>query len=157
MDRPSETLEFDKSRFFEIIDDDEDLIAVLRGQIYVERRLNRLLSSLIPNRDVLTSRYSYNERVKAAADAGLISAEAKRALHWLGKLRNRFAHQDTVLTARDVEDARKSVTAEGALYIDEMIEYYKRDPRDIHSIIRFAIISVYSEMGFVLEESGLPI
>lgn len=155
MDAADDTLEHNRVRFFEAIDHDDDLIAVLRGHIHVERRLNTLLMAEIPKSGPLLSRLSFFDRVKAARDGGLLSSEATRALLWLNDLRNRFAHTITVLNASDAADAKRRVTREGAEYIDDMLQYYKREADDTRSIVRFAIVSVFSELGMVLDERGI--
>ena len=142
--------EYRRLRFFEAIDHEEDLVAVVKGHTYVERQLNELLLLKIPGSDALIARLPYSEKVRALRDLGVINAEEKRALMWLAELRNRFAHDETTLCADDAHEARRKATADGSTYISEVIEYYHR--QDTKAVVRFAIVGIWTEMNYRLEE-----
>ena len=151
-DKPSEDFGLDGRTFFDAIDHDDDLIAVVRGHIYVERRLNSLLLKATPGIDPYLAKLSFSEKIDVARSSGLISAELKRAMLWLGELRNRFAHQATAIAVEDAGRAKARSTKDGRDYIEEMIDYYKRDPSDVRSIVRFAIVHIFTEVGYAIED-----
>jgi hypothetical protein len=151
-DKPSEKFGLEGGAFFDAIDHEDDLIAVLQGHIYIERRLNGLLLKATPGADPFLAKLSFFEKVDVARSSGLITSELKRATLWLGELRNRFAHQSTAVTVEDAAVAKARSTKDGRDYIEDMILYYKRDSKDVRAIVRFAIVHIYTEMGWAIEE-----
>ena len=146
--------DFRRIRFFEAIDHDEDLIAIIRGHIYVERQLNELILLMIPGSDSLLVRLPFTAKVRALRELGIISSEESRALAWLASLRNRFAHSETTLRATDAQEACRSATVMGLNYINDMKVLYHRE--DTQSVVRFAITGIWADMNYKLDELPKP-
>jgi hypothetical protein len=154
-DKPSEEFGLEGHSFFDAIDHDDDLIAVIRGQIYVEHKLNTLLLMVTPGVDPYLLKLSFAQKIDIARTSGLIGPELKRAMMWLAELRNRFAHRPTAISVEDAATAKARSSEDGSRYIDDMIDYYKRDSNDSRSIVRFAIVHVFTEIRYAIEDLEL--
>ncbi len=90
---PEDGLNEDSRRdFLEAAESDEDLVAVLRGHVYVEQDLENLILDVIPNAEPLLGRMSFDGKLNAARDMNLLSQAMARSLGALDKLRDSFAH-----------------------------------------------------------------
>ena len=71
---------------------DEDLIAAVRGHLYIEIQLNRLIERLVPYpEEIANSKLGWQQRVELALGLGLKSQYGP-PLKKLGNIRNKFAH-----------------------------------------------------------------
>lgn len=71
---------------------DEELVAVIRGHLYLESQLNRLIDTLLPFPDQISdSRLGWPQRVDLALALGLEDRYGP-PLRKMGKIRNLFAH-----------------------------------------------------------------
>lgn len=147
----------EKDRFLWAIDHGDDLVAVLRAHQSIQKQIDRLLNHAIPGSEPLTKRLTYTENVAAAAEIGLLSAEQKGAFLWVKDLHSRFVRGAENFMASDVDEAKKLITRDGVIYMREMIEFYNSDPNDAKSLVRYAIISVYTETEYALERAGADI
>lgn len=71
---------------------DDDLVAVLRGQLHIEALLARVLTSKYPDSAELLDYVGFFDKIRLARRANLITGEMRTALQALGNLRNSFAH-----------------------------------------------------------------
>jgi hypothetical protein len=92
-------------RFFDAIVSDEDLIAVLRGHLYVEADVTDLLVGLFPGSSELLDDLTYFQKVRRLKKSMELPPGVAATLEALGTLRNSFAHNlDRVL--REDDDQR---------------------------------------------------
>ena len=69
---------------------DEDLIAAVRGHLYIEIQLNRLIERLLPYpEEIVKSKLGWQQRVELALGLGLKSQYGP-PLKKLGNIRNKF-------------------------------------------------------------------
>lgn len=94
-----------EQRFFDSIASDEDLIAVLRGHLFVEADVTGLLEQLFPGASELIDDLTYEQKIRRLKKAAAVPSDVATLLKALGELRNAFAHDlDKSLT--EAEDAR---------------------------------------------------
>lgn len=82
--------EFERLR--KALDSDEDLVAVLRMQLYIENNLERILLAYVPKAEHLLSELGYFKKIKVARKYDLIFRDDVTALEQVASLRNKFAH-----------------------------------------------------------------
>jgi len=82
---------------------DEDLIAAVRGHLYIEIQLNRLIERLVPYpEEIENSKLGWQQRVQLALGLGLKSQYGP-PLKKLGNIRNKFAHRpDASIEDKDI-------------------------------------------------------
>jgi len=80
--------------FSEVTDGEDSLQIVLRGHLYVEYELERLLRKNMENPDsILTDRFMFMNKVNLAIALGLLPKSRKKAYKKLNDLRNKYAHR----------------------------------------------------------------
>lgn len=84
---------------------DDDLIAVVRSHIYVERLVNRLIDSLLPYPDSFSgARINFSHKIDLALALGL-KQQFGPPLKKIGSIRNQFAHEaEAKITKKNVTD-----------------------------------------------------
>jgi hypothetical protein len=107
---------------------DDDLVAVLRGQLHIEALLSKVLLTKYPGAIELLDHVGYFDKIRLARKANLINAEMRRALHALGELRNSFAHLPVkhMITKEDEET-----------FLAEMPETVREGRKDVCSARRW--------------------
>ncbi|MDX5813390.1 hypothetical protein [Bacillus cereus group sp. BfR-BA-02730] len=82
------------NEFSEATDGEDPLQVVLRGHLYVEYELERLLRKNMENPDsILTDRFMFMNKVNLAIALGLLPKSRKIAYKKLNDLRNKYAHR----------------------------------------------------------------
>jgi hypothetical protein len=72
---------------------DVDMVAVLRGHLYLERAMFALLLQSEPGRDGYFKRMSFSTMVDALATKRLIPSEAIASIRAINDIRNEFGHE----------------------------------------------------------------
>lgn len=131
-------------RFNKALLAEDELGAVIRAHIYIENELIAFIRARSPSSDDgKDHRVSYHKRVNLAASLGLHESFGP-SLSFIGKLRNRFAHQlDAVITEQDADDFdtvlgphKEAVEAAFRAAHDKLgthetaIPFEKQEPRD---------------------------
>jgi len=108
----------------EALRDDDDLVAVVRSQLFVEMQVNLLIENLLPYpAEIENSRFGWPQRVELSLALGL-KAQYGAPLKKLGTIRNKFAHRpDATLDERDVRELYQCLHQEDK---DIVLESYKR-------------------------------
>jgi hypothetical protein len=103
---------------------DDDLGAVIRGHLYVEAAVNRLIDAMLPfPQELSDSRLGWPQRVDLALALGL-KAQYGSPLKKIGQIRNKFAHRpDASLDDKDVSGLYDSLDAEDR---DIVLESFRR-------------------------------
>lgn len=103
---------------------DNDLVAVMRGHLYVEAAVNRLIDAMLPfPQELSDSRLGWPQRVDLALALGL-KAQYGGPLKKIGQIRNKFAHcPDASLDDEDVSGLYASLDAEDR---DIVLESFRR-------------------------------
>ncbi|MCU5343279.1 hypothetical protein OCA10_29700 [Bacillus cereus] len=90
----SARIEEQVNEFSEVTDGEDSLQIVLRGHLYVEYELERLLRKNMENPDsILTDRFMFMNKVNLAIALGLLPKSRKKAYKKLNDLRNKYAHR----------------------------------------------------------------
>jgi hypothetical protein len=110
---------FDEEAFLKVIFHDEPLIAVLRGQMFVEVAVEDLIRIVVTNADYLFAEMDFNDKVRAAKNMRLLNKRDDTALQAVARLRNQFAHRPD--RERLTEDDDKKML--GALRDEYRIAY----------------------------------
>ncbi|AJA17996.1 TPA: DUF4145 domain-containing protein [Bacillus thuringiensis] len=92
--------------FLTVTDGEDSLQIVLRGHLYVEYELERLLRHNIENPDsILTNRFMFMNKLNLATALGLLPESKKKAYKKLNDLRNKYAHKIRFeVSDKDLED-----------------------------------------------------
>jgi len=91
-----------EQRFFGSMASDEDLVAVLRGHLFVEADVTGLLEQLFPGAGELIDDLTYEQKIRRLKKAMVLPSDVATLLKALGELRNIFAHDlDRSLTEAD--------------------------------------------------------
>ena len=146
---------------------DDDLVAVVRGHIYIEQQVNRLIKGLFPYPEKIDySRLGWPQRVELSLALGL-KAQYGPPLKKLGTIRNKFAHRPEVTLAdSDVKELYQCLHTEDR---DIVLESYKltqsqvADPPEnqfqaLSAKSRFALIvaALHSLLRLAVKETGKP-
>lgn len=105
---------FDEDAFLEVIFNDEPLIAVLRGQMFVEVAVEDIIRVVATTQaDYLFAEMGFYSKVRAAKNMGLLNKNDDTALQAVAWIRNQFAHRlnRELLTADD--DAKMLAAMKG--------------------------------------------
>jgi|GEM_PF-7091246 len=112
---PYEMLSEREHQFFVAITSDEDLVAVLRGHLYIEADVNELLAHHFPASQALIDDLSYEQKIRRLRKSMELPRDVATLMKALGELRNAFAHNlERSLTAED--DSR---------FFDSLDPYFK--------------------------------
>ncbi|MED4616032.1 hypothetical protein [Priestia megaterium] len=89
--KPSSSKDF----FMEELERKNDkLYLILRGHLYIENELNKLLEGFIPNPEILELyKRSFYNKIELALSLNLIELEHSEALLAFNELRNKYAHR----------------------------------------------------------------
>lgn len=79
-----------------MIFDTKELSSILKGHLFIERILERLLKEGLPHPSVLfKSQISFSQKLKIAFAAGIIPEAYFTAITALNRIRNQYAHSDS--------------------------------------------------------------
>ncbi|PEX45965.1 hypothetical protein COJ42_17100 [Bacillus cereus] len=82
------------NEFLTVTDGEDSLQIILRGHLYVEYELERLLRHNIENPDsILTDRFMFMNKINLAIALGLLPKSRKNTYKKLNDLRNKYAHK----------------------------------------------------------------
>ena len=136
-----------QQRFFDAISNDDDLIAVLRGHLYVESAVNDLLAILFPGADVLIGDLTYEQKVRRLRKATSVPSMLGTLLKALGELRNSFAHSlERRLTQADDGRFSQPLDSQTRQEVSTLIAR-GAFPDQAGSSVRAAIIVLYTHLS----------
>jgi hypothetical protein len=142
--------------FLEDADNNEDLVAILRGHLYIEIALTELLSANPQTIHKFDEKTDYQDKVGLTKRPSLLNKQERKMLKAIGLLRNRFAHLHTgsfglhVKTAIDSDDlAELEETLPGSIAkaaIDKTGEkfYQDRDPNLPSTTVRILLRVIFN-------------
>ncbi|PRT06973.1 hypothetical protein C6356_00685 [Bacillus wiedmannii] len=80
--------------FIDKTDAEDDLQIFLRGHLYIEHEIEKLLRNELVNPDfILTDRFMFANKVKLAVALGLIPKDMAKTYNKLNTIRNKYAHE----------------------------------------------------------------
>ncbi|WP_257139109.1 hypothetical protein [Bacillus pseudomycoides] len=89
-----EKLRKDADEFMKATNEEDELQIVLRGHIYIEHEIERLLRNHLVEPDaILSNRFTFMSKLNLAVALGLISMDKKIPYKILNDLRNDYAHE----------------------------------------------------------------
>ncbi|PFZ19541.1 hypothetical protein [Bacillus wiedmannii] len=81
-------------RFLDDTDAEDDLQIFLRGHLYIEHEIEKLLrNELVDPDSILTDRFMFANKVKLAIALGLIPKDMLTTYNKLNSIRNKYAHE----------------------------------------------------------------
>ena len=100
-------------KFLEDLQQEDELGAVIRAHLYIERIVNEILRVVVPFPESLKSlRLDFNGKLSVICAMGM-KEETKKCFSQIGRLRNRFAHEPNYrLTKSDTNSLYKSLEKE---------------------------------------------
>ena len=127
---------------------DDDLVAVVRSQLFVEMQVNRLIESLLPYPDEIErSRFGWPQRVELSLALGL-KAQYGAPLKKLGVIRNKFAHRpDATLEEKDVKALYQCLHQEDK---DIVLESYERTQNQVSDSLELEFKKLDAKDQFTL-------
>ncbi|MGG3197641.1 hypothetical protein [Priestia aryabhattai] len=86
------------------------LYAILKGHLYIEQEVVRLLNFKLKNPEIiLTNNFGFANKIKLAVALGIISVESMESYLVFNSIRNKYAHQlDYQLGEKDLNLVRKN-------------------------------------------------
>jgi len=104
---------WDDDAFAWVVLNDEPLIAVLRGQMFIEAAVEDLIGIAVKNADYLLAEMDFYSKVRAAKSMGMLYRRDETALQAVAKLRNEFAHDIQRRTLTEEDDKAMVVALKG--------------------------------------------
>lgn len=148
-DDPYEPLRAEVRRFYADLGYDSDIVAVLRGHLYIEAVLTELITMKYAGAETLVRWLDFRRKILVGRDSGLIEGVDRTALQALGELRDSFAHlpMKDRLTSADDEAMRKSITG----HLAERYDIYRAMQKqhatpDPGSEVRAAMLTLYEAL-----------
>ena len=94
------------NKFNEDTKSEDELQVVLRGHLYLEHEIEKLLRFVLVEPDyILTNRFMFMNKVNLGVALGLIPEELAKVYEKLNRLRNNFAHKlDFKITDKNLDD-----------------------------------------------------
>ncbi|PHA61734.1 hypothetical protein [Bacillus wiedmannii] len=94
------------SKFMEDTEGENELQVILRGHLYLENEIERLLRFVLVEPDfILTERFMFMNKVNLAFALGLIPKDRIAGYKKINKIRNEYAHKlDFEITEKDASD-----------------------------------------------------
>ncbi|MED3038590.1 hypothetical protein P4313_26950 [Bacillus tropicus] len=87
-------LERDVDEFMKATNEEDELQIVLRGHLYIEHEIERLLRNHLVKPDaILSDRFMFMSKLNLAVALGLLSDDEKKPYKILNDLRNDYAHE----------------------------------------------------------------
>jgi len=105
----------------EMLERGDDLEILIRGHLWLEYSVNRLLDRVLPNpRELEHARLTFSQRLSLLAALDVATEEIP-ALRVVNRLRNRFAHDlESVFNEQDARDLLASVNPDMRRYIGDV-------------------------------------
>jgi hypothetical protein len=127
---------------------DDDLVAVLRGHLYIEAELNDLLRAFVPGCDEMLNELDFMQKAKVARRMRLFGKPTMRSLQAIAEIRNEFAHElRRDLTAADDARMYDAVHPHNKLFIDDYFQRWSPSEKGVPGILaRLAIARVHADM-----------
>lgn len=146
--------------FKDLFATDNPLFIIVRGQLYCESALERLIKNGAKNIDCLEiDRYSYTLKLQICTGFGLIPENLKATLEKLGDYRNKYVHRiDFSISEKEQRDLLN--TFKGSLSDDSFekaIEKYLAKECTFPEYIQRTILSlwIFLELHYLLLTEGL--
>ena len=133
-------------RFLETLVNDVGLIVVLRGHLYVEAAIDKLVLQKVPGSEVFLKGLNFQRKVAIAVRLGALSDECKKPIEVLSRIRNEFAHKvdRDELTEADDQRMKAALSVRLAVKASECIS------GDLDGIIggwaRAGIAAIHNEL-----------
>lgn len=140
--------DYPEPNLIEVLRHDEDLVAVIRGHLYLEVQLNRLLAALLPYADEISdARLGWPQRINLALALGL-KRQYRAPLKKVGAIRNGFAHEPgQTLKDGDVEALYDSLSQEDRNIV---LESYERTQAQVPDPIGRPFLELNARERFTL-------
>ncbi len=148
--------EFNK-KLFEHLAKDDALQVVLRGHLYVEWFLNKILKQNLKRPESIKSRFGFGQKVELAIALGVISEKWRDPLIDLNDLRNSYAHEVSLGTEIDKSRAMKMVRKFSAEFQTTVVEGWDKiglTPLDIVRRCIMELIARLSMVGYLGRHTG---
>jgi len=110
----------DIKQYFNDIEKNKTLVAVLKGHLIIEKALNDLIECGLkyPDRALIHS-LRYGQKIDLLVSLGLLKAESKPAFNKLNSIRNQIAHEfDKKINEKDVINFFNFLTEEQILGLE---------------------------------------
>ncbi|MGG0831996.1 MULTISPECIES: hypothetical protein [Priestia] len=100
----------DLNKFIKETNSKNILHAILKGHLYIEQEVVRLLNFKLKNPEkILTNNFGFANKIKLAVALGIISVESMESYLVFNSIRNKYAHQlDYQLGEKDLNLVRKN-------------------------------------------------
>lgn len=132
--------------FMEVTNHDELLIVILRGHLYIERELIKILGKVFD--DDTYNNLTFAQKVDLCNSLGLIEKEKIGSLRKLNKQRNGFAHSlEFRLEEKDYEDLLSTLSKEEKVYFKVELERFYSDhgrEKSLKDNYRILLASIWS-------------
>lgn len=125
------------------LEHDSDLIAVLRGHLYIEAALTRLIAAQYPGSDDLVMELSYMHKIRLARRRNLIDKAFATALQTLGNVRDSFAHLPIKLALTPEDDEAMKVAVLNSVFLNRGYERFIEGEHGAGKPTRSAIMAIY--------------
>ncbi len=148
MNAPVIGFPFDVPTWGEHLNAKDPLALVIRGHLYVEAALVRLIESAIVDKKALdVARLPFRAKVKFAKALGKLDSADARVVDVLGRLRDKFAHDlNTQLSAQDELDVHNAMSPRQRKIADAL----RNQTTDFLSRLRCDLIAIIVTLHGVL-------
>jgi hypothetical protein len=133
--------------FLDAMYHDSDLIAVLRGHLYTEAMLTKLVATKYPGSEPVLQELSYDSKVRLAWRQRIITSQQNKALKTLGEIRNSFAHMPikSALTEEDAVEFIKTTDSNLRGHVEAVQDKIESTPGNR---ARSAIVAIFNSLGY---------
>lgn len=144
--------EAEEARFVGHMNAEDASLIVLRGHLWIESRLTRLIEHMMERPDQFdVGRYGFAQKLDLAVALGVIPLEARPGLSALNKLRNRMAHRlDAPVTPEDERELVRRAH-ESSPWLDGRLREQPADDA-FPSRLRHTLEVMFATLGRAYEE-----
>jgi len=141
LDSPAPTLGEKYAPFMRHLAGD-DLTAVLKSHLYLEREMERRIKKHVP--DVLKKRPMFSRKIDVLAKAGLIDAATEQMLRAVNQVRNEFGHDLSVdrITEDHLKIIAYALPANGVAFVETAAKTPLMFMNDPPSKVRIALVYI---------------
>jgi hypothetical protein len=140
-------------RFFQHVLVDDPLSLVIRGHIYIESALIKLMEQGVPRPEAIDfARLNFPTKINLAVALGLLSEEEKPGYLALNKLRNKLAHDVEIEVGSDDEDALLRALNEAEL--GDALKYADKLPTRLTGIVFYLLLRLDVLRNREVEKKG---
>jgi hypothetical protein len=121
-----------------------DLVATLRGHLYLERAMFALLRKSEPGRDAHFAAMTFAKKTRVLQAKGLVPNEAIKGIRAINFIRNEFAHQLERVELTEGDDKMVEHTMTGAM-APKFASMRKGEPNKLEGgRVRVGIVTLYA-------------